>query len=79
MIPLLGWTKSGVVGKSIAAIIQSKIVLVPAESYFAYLQSYGATGSGIFGPAAIQVIVPTAIVLGIGYGGYIYLKDRKIL
>lgn len=47
-LPLLGFGAGGVVGGSIAASWQSSIGLVSAGSFFAVLQSLGATGLGVF-------------------------------
>ncbi len=77
IIPAFGWTAGGVAAGSTAAGIQSGIGIVAAGSNFACLQSLGSLGLGIFGTAALPVVVGTAIVGGVGYGGYKYWKGKQ--
>lgn len=55
-----GFTTSGISAGSFAAWIHSIIGVAKAGSAFAYLQSAGAVGAGIFGSAFL------AVTLGVG-------------
>lgn len=73
VISKLGWTAAGVASKTTAAIIHAKIGNAILGSWFAYLQSVGALGTGILGP----VLVPAIIIGGaVGGGGVIVYKYR---
>ena len=70
IIPILGFTTKRVAAGSYAAAIQSSIGAVQAGSSFAYLQSVGALGQGIFGVtglAIITAVTATGVVVYIVY------------
>jgi hypothetical protein len=73
-VSALGFGQAGVVAGSTAAGIQSGIGLVQAGSWFAYGQSLGALGGGIFGAA----FWPVTIGVGLTCGGVcLYKKLSK--
>jgi len=64
----MGFSATGVVQGSMAAVAQSSIGNVVAGSTFATLQSAAAAGTGVLGVAAS---VPSAVTVGAGaYGLY---------
>ncbi len=80
VIPVLGWTVSGVAAGSTAAGIQSGIGLVAAGSKFACLQSLGSLGFGVFGTAVVPVVLCTAVGVGVSYTVYKHwMGNQKIL
>lgn len=65
-----GFTGGGVAAGSIAAGTQSAIGLVGAGSNFAYFQSLGALGQGIFGAYALPVVIGAVVIGGGAYVAY---------
>ena len=58
-----GFTKMGILAKSMAAGLQSKIIIVKAGSWFSTFQSLGALKFGILGP----YFIPVALCIGISF------------
>ena len=56
-----GFTKVGILAKSMAAGLHSKIIIVKAGSWFATLQSFGALKFGILGPYFIAVAIGVGV------------------
>ena len=64
VIQAIGFGPTGIVAGSIAASVQSFLGLVEAGSFFSFLQSAGAAGSGILGVYAIPVIIGVGLAVG---------------
>jgi hypothetical protein len=79
MIPIIGFTKAGVLAGSKAAMMQAGIGNVVAGSQFAFLQSAGALGQGILGASLAPIIIKGAIIGGVGYTIYYVVKNRPKL
>jgi hypothetical protein len=73
LISSIGFTIKGIAANSIAATIHAGIGNVAAGSAFANLQSVGALGCGVFGPALIPVIIIGVVACA----GYFIYKYRK--
>ena len=69
----IGFTTAGVAAESLVAAYQAIIGNVARDSFFAYLQSTGALGTGVLGSA----LVPVAIIGGTVGGGYVIYKYNE--
>jgi hypothetical protein len=61
----VGFTSAGVVGGSLAAVLQSDFPLVPAKSCFAGLQSMAALGPFALNPAVYAFASVIVLVCGV--------------